>query len=287
VSAQQPDERRLDSARLLIELVNNHLDPGYAAASARRGPNAPPRWYDRPAVIGGCVLIGFVLVVAYIHTHRGAPAAAKVHDSLVSRVRDAQQATDDLAKRVSELDRRLAAAQDRALPRTGQLGKDLDLAQLLAGQRAVSGPGVTVTLSEPPAPSPTPTPGPGGSTAIGATPILTDRDVRSIVNELWHDGAEAISVNDVRLTPTSAIRFAGEAVLVDFEPITSPYTISAIGGSDELSTNFAQSMVASRYQTLRGVEHIGFSFTDSEHLTLPAGAPVDLRYARPLKGGHR
>jgi uncharacterized protein YlxW (UPF0749 family) len=136
-----------------------------------------------------------------------------------------------------------------------------------------------VTLREPTAPSATPDPGRGGTTRIDATNILTDRDVRSVVNELWHDGAEAITVNDVRLTPTSAIRFAGDAVLVDFEPLTSPYRIRAIGRSDDLSTNFAESAVASRYQTLVGVEKIGFSFTESSHLTLAGSGPVKPRYA--------
>jgi uncharacterized protein YlxW (UPF0749 family) len=134
-------------------------------------------------------------------------------------------------------------------------------------------------LREPAAKTASPVPGRGGTTPIEATNILTDRDVRSVVNELWHDGAEAISVNNVRLTPTSAIRFAGEAVLVDFQPITSPYEIRALGNSDDLSTNFAESSVASRYQTLIGVEGIGFSFTESGHLTLPASEPVTPRYA--------
>jgi uncharacterized protein YlxW (UPF0749 family) len=153
----------------------------------------------------------------------------------------------------------------------------------------VAGPGVKVTLREPAAATATPTPGRGGTTPIGATNILTDRDVRSVVNELWHDGAEAIAVNGVRLTPISAIRFAGEAVLVDRQPITSPYEIAAVGNADLLATNFAESSVASRYQTLAGVEGIGFSFADSSHLTLPASAPVRLRYASvptPHRQGH-
>jgi uncharacterized protein YlxW (UPF0749 family) len=147
-----------------------------------------------------------------------------------------------------------------------------------------------VTLGEPAGPTASPTPGRGGTTSIGSTNILTDRDVRSVVNELWHDGAEAIAVNDVRLTPTSAIRFAGEAVLVDFQPITSPYHIAAIGNADSLVTNFAQSSVASRYQTLTGVEGISFSFTDSTDVSLPASASVRVRYASvPTKSkqGHR
>jgi uncharacterized protein YlxW (UPF0749 family) len=269
-----------DSARLLVELVNNHLDPGYAAAAERRGPEAPRRWYDAPAVIIGCMLVGFLLVVAYVHTHRDAPEASKVHDSLVDRVHAAQQAGDDLAGTVSQLEHQLSDLQDKSLPKSGQLAKDLDVAKLEAGATPVAGPGVTVTLREPPASSASPTPGRGGTGSIGATNILTDRDVRSVVNELWHDGAEAISVNDVRLTPTSAIRFAGEAVLVDFQPITSPYFIRAIGNADDLVTTFAESSVASRYQTLTGVEHIGFTFADAEHLTLPASTPATVRYAK-------
>jgi uncharacterized protein YlxW (UPF0749 family) len=289
VTTNPPDSGGQGPARLLVELVTNHLDPGYAAAAERRDPAAPPSRFDGPAVIVGCLLIGFVLVVAYIHTHRGAPEAAKVHDSLVNRVRSAQHANDDLAGKVNDLERQLSEAQGSALPKDGQLAKDLDLAQLQAGQLAASGPGVTVTLREPTATTASPTPGRGGTNSIGATNILTDRDVRSVVNELWRDGAEAISVNDVRLTPTSAIRFAGQVVLVDFQPITSPYRIRALGNSNELVTNFAESSVASRYQTLIGVEHIGFSFADSEHLTLPASPPFNLRYATvpTKKEGHR
>ena len=282
MSTPAPDDRRLVSARLLLELVNNHLDPGYAAAAERREPDAPPRRYDRPAVLVGCLLIGFVLVVAYVNTHRGAPEAQKVHDSLVSRVRAAEKQGDDLAKQVSSAEAALSRAQDNAL--SGALVNQLDLAQLQAGQIAVSGPGVTVTLREPAAPTASPSAGRGGTTPIGATNILTDRDVRSIVNELWHDGAEAIAVNDVRLTPTSAIRFAGEAVLVDFQAITPPYVIKAVGSGDALVTTFAESAVASRYKTLEGVEHIGFDFTNSSKLTLPASAPANLRYAHVQRG---
>lgn len=272
-----PDsDERLVSARLLVDLVNNTLDPGYAAAAKRRDPKAERKWYDRPALIIGCLMIGFVLVVAYDHTHRSAPEVTKVHDSLVSRVRTAQHDADQLANQADALERRLSAEQDRVLP---SAGAQLSQAQLAAGQAAVTGPGLTVTLRQPATPGSSASAARGGTVPIGATNILTDRDVRSVVNELWHDGAEAISVNDIRLTPSSAIRFAGQAVLVDFQPVSSPYRIRAVGNADELATSFAASGVASRYQTLVGVQHIGFSFTESTHLELPAGAPVATRYA--------
>jgi uncharacterized protein YlxW (UPF0749 family) len=290
VSRDPVDERSLVSARLLIDLVTNTLDPGYAAAARRRAPDARRPWYEVPAVAAGCLLIGFLLVVAYVHTHRGAPEAAKVHDRLVSRVRSAQHEASGLTGQVARLERRLSQAQDAALPQSAAIAGQLDREQLAAGEIGVSGPGLTVTLREPPPATSSPAAGRGGTVPIDATNILTDRDVRSVVNELWHDGAEAISVNDVRLTPSSAIRFAGQAVLVDFQPITSPYRIRAIGASDDLSTQFAESPVASRYQTLAGVDHIGFSFSGSGHLDLPASAPYTLRYATiapSTRPGHR
>jgi len=273
--------------QLLLDLVNNPLDPGYAAAARRRGAAPQPRRARTVAVAAvalGCLVIGFVLVVAYERTHRGAPEAKKVHDRLVSRVRDAQHGADDLAHRAGTLQGEVDALRARSLPRSGALAHDLDADSVAAGQTAVSGPGMTVTLTDPKASASTPASGRGGSVPITATNTLTDRDVRSVVNELWHDGAEAIAVNGVRLTPTSAIRFAGQAVLVDFQPITSPYRIQAIGDRDGLSVAFAQSTVASRYQTLKGVQGIGFSFADTGKLTLPAGVSVTLRYATAATG---
>jgi uncharacterized protein YlxW (UPF0749 family) len=281
MTAQRPATGNLISAQLIADLVTNTLDPGYAAAAQHRGPTPSRRWFDRPAVAIGCALIGFTLVVAYIHTHRGAPEAAKVHDSLVARVRAAQDRNDGLAAQAQRLNGALTTLRDQALSGNGALSRQLDRDQLLAGQTAAVGPGLQVRLTEPPPTSGSSQPGRAGSVPIGASNILTDRDVRSVVNELWADGAEAISVNNVRLTPTSAIRFAGEAVLVDFAPITSPYQIRAIGNADNLATGFASSDVASRYQTLSSAEGIGFEFTEHTSLTLPASPAVAPRFAHP------
>lgn len=263
----------------LVELVTNPRELGYDEAARRRGPDPPRRWYDRPAVALACFAAGFIIVVGYVHTHRGAPEAAKVHDSLVQRVRSAQQTDDQLQRRLDQLNNQLTALRASALPSSGALAQQLERAEVLAGQVEVRGPGIVVTLREPPAPSPTIVPGRGGTVPITSTHILTDRDLRSVVNELWADGAEAIAVNGIRLTPTSAIRFAGEAVLVDLQPITAPYTIAAIGDPDALVTSFASSEVASRYNTLESAEGIGFAFGEKSSITLPGNASASLRYA--------
>ena len=48
-----PPQGRFNSSALLADLVMNPLDPGYAAAAARRATNPGRRWYDGPAVAFG------------------------------------------------------------------------------------------------------------------------------------------------------------------------------------------------------------------------------------------
>jgi uncharacterized protein YlxW (UPF0749 family) len=281
VSTSTPPDapRGTYTTQLLIDLATNPLDPGYAAAASRRGDSPRPVGrLDRMLVAAGALLIGFLLIVAYDHTNRGAPEAAKVHDRLVARVKAAETDAGALATQAQDLNASVAAARDRGLSGSG-LGTQLDRSQLLAGEVAVTGPGIEVVLGEPSGSAGKPT-GRAGSGSIGATHILTDRDVRSVVNELWADGAEAISVNGIRLTPTTAVRFAGEAVLVDFQPISSPYTVRAVGAADDLVTAFAAGAVASRYQTLTSAEGISFTFTERSKLSLPAATGSTPRYAQ-------
>ncbi len=284
-----PKSGRTFSTQVLVDLVMDPRDPAYEAAAARwHGDGRPPRrWYDGTAVAVGCLIAGLLFAVAYVHTNRSAPRAARVHTDLVARVRDAETRADDLAAQAQRATSRLNSLRASALGGSAALATQLDRDQLLAGRLAASGPGLQVTLAEPPAAPSTDEPGRGGTVGIGDRHILTDRDVRSVVNELWADGAEAIAVNDIRLTPTSAVRFAGEAVLVDFQPISSPYVVTAIGDTDALATGFASSDVASRYQTLSGAKGIGFSFHEHSEVSMPASPGSKLRYARVLPGGGR
>jgi uncharacterized protein YlxW (UPF0749 family) len=59
-----------------------------------------------------------------------------------------------------------------------------------------------------------------------------DSDLQLLVNALWASGAESIAINEGRLTSTSAIRSAGDAILVNYRPLLPPFVISAIGDKD-------------------------------------------------------
>jgi uncharacterized protein YlxW (UPF0749 family) len=140
----------------------------------------------------------------------------------------------------------------------------------------VQGDGVVVTVSDAPAAVDPVT----GSVDVDNPGRVLDRDLQDIANALWQSGAEAIAVNGQRLTATSTIRAAGEAILVDFRPITRPYQLSAIG-PDGIDKRMADSATGKRFKRFVEIYRMQFEIKARDGLTLPAGADPGLRYARP------
>src|SRR4029077_10706592 len=91
-----------------------------------------------------------------------------------------------LRAQISALEAELpaSAAQEKAL------NADLEKARIQSGLAQLTGPGLVFKLEDA-----------GGAVGNGNTEgLVTSRDVRTIVQELWLAGAEAISVNEERVT---------------------------------------------------------------------------------------
>jgi uncharacterized protein YlxW (UPF0749 family) len=279
-----PGSQQRGTSDVLMALIRDPLDPGYAAAAARRSPNSAAN--DRAQQIlaaAGAFVIGIVLVVAYSHEHRGAPRRAALHGELVAQVQAAEKVNDDLDARAQTLAKDVREARDAANPAGPDAAAALTVLEVSAGALAAIGPGLSVSLADSTTPRADPTAG-GRSGVPGSYPtgLIGDRELRSVVNTLWAGGAEAIAINGVRLTVTSAIRFAGEVVLVDFRPITSPYRVEAVGDPEALAVTFADSAVASALHTLDAVGQLTFNFRSERKLDLPAAAVGTPRYAQRL-----
>jgi uncharacterized protein YlxW (UPF0749 family) len=89
-----------------------------------------------------------------------------------------------------------------------------------------------------------------------------------------------VSINGQRLGPTSAIRFAGEAVLVDFRPVTNPYQVSAVGDPDTLSRRFLAVPDVQSLAVISKSFGLRFEFAKEDELTLPAASMPELRSAK-------
>ena len=141
----------------------------------------------------------------------------------------------------------------------------LDRLRIATGQTEVTGDGVTVTIDDAPL-----DPLQGDETPPGK---VIDRDLQMIVNGLWQAGATDIAINGRRLTPTSAIRAAGEAILVNYRPMSPPYVVSAIGpDADQLAGRFRENPAGLLLEELETQYGVIWELQTVGDTTLPAAS---------------
>lgn len=259
------------STRLLDDVWANALDPAYAAADKRRersanaGPVTTERQWSRSirlAIVLG--LVGLVAAVAAGQVRRTLSGASGTKIALLSQVRAAERNADAMVATAEQLRRQVAGQRSRLLATSAAgtaLAAELGLLEAATAQVPVTGPGLVVRLADVAVPA---------SEVPGYTHRVTDRDLQDLVNALWAAGAEAVSINGERLGPESAIRTAGEAILVNFRPVSSPYQVQAIGNRDSMQTSLANSATGQQLQTLHSVYGIGFTVHTSARLALSA-----------------
>jgi len=95
----------------------------------------------------------------------------------------------------------------------GEVQKNLQKYQVIAAESKVKGPGIEVDIEGP----------------------LSKEDFVDLINALKNIGAEAISVNGIRLTPFSYFGSSQGQVVLDKKRLDQPYRILAIGDSSLLA----------------------------------------------------
>ncbi|AZM52045.1 hypothetical protein DMA15_05105 [Streptomyces sp. WAC 01529] len=278
--------RRPDASMSLLTTVMDHsLDEGYAEAAARKkakGDSGVPRpLRAKLGLAAGLVLAALVVTVGAAQARIAAPVLAKEREELIDRVEDATAGADKLEDDVDELRDDVGERQRAALKKHG--GSQGELVGLLSGATEVHGPGVKLVVDD----KKEADQGGGGpreSAGFSDTGRVRDRDMQRVVNGLWQSGAEAISINDQRLTALSAIRAAGDAILVDNRPLVPPYTVLAVGAGNRLSTRFQNSPDGQYLHALQENFGIRTSISVSDELRLPAAPSVTVRTAEPKAG---
>jgi uncharacterized protein YlxW (UPF0749 family) len=276
------------STSLLVELLTDHLDSGYAAAARRQGDQSSPAARRKATAVlaAGLLLLGFVLAGAYRGTLRDAPDSERTRQALVQDVQDGSARSDALQRRAQELSGQLSRERDAALTvsRAGdRAAAEVRRLEEAAAQRAVHGPGITVVVGDASGSEQVdPTTGQRVPVPADDNGRIQDRDLQALVNAVWAAGAEAVSVGGQRLAPTTTIRAAGEAILVDLRPVQGPYTIAAVGDPGTLLPRFADSAAARRFQSYTDLYGIQFGVHAADDVRLPAATDPDLRYASPV-----
>lgn len=272
-------------ASLLDAVLAETLDPAYAQAAEARASGRTaerPRWRGRALVALTMVIAGLLLSVTYDQAAASAEGREQVREALIADIDRESSISDDLQLQLEDLSDEVTTTRDELLAHStvGQKALD-DLARAERGSAAVpvTGPGLLVTLANA---DPKADEDPVGGTADeDPRGRVRDGDLQLVVNALWAAGAEAISINGQRLGPLTAIRFAGEAVLVDFRPVTNPYEVSAIGDPDTMDGKFLTSPEVSSLALISETFGLRFDYSRKDELTLPAASTPELRVAVP------
>jgi uncharacterized protein YlxW (UPF0749 family) len=272
---------------LLRSLLSEHLDPGYAAAAAKRAAGEEPRprsaaWAWQAAA---ALLIALVFAAAVAQARSTAPGVKEAQQVLLSSVRSSQASANSLAAQrgalTAEVDN-LRRSQLEGDAVGQRLLQQLDQLGFVGAVTKATGPGLTVTLTDP-----------GVSPDLsdvskeripGSRQAVLDRDLQLVVNSLWASGAEAVAVGGVRIGPNVTIRQAGGAILVDNQPISSPYVIIAVGPPHAMQDAFESSTGFRRMQLLQASYGVAATVRSQDSLTVPAGSGREVKYAKPNGG---
>ncbi len=219
-------------------------------------------------VAGAATLVTLVLGMAIAQTRLQAAENSLTRNALVDRVQAADRRVQTLEATVLTAQNNLMAAENSILAGTSlgeQAQQRLERLRSATGQTEVTGSGVTVTIDDAPLNADDPLANKPGK--------VVDRDLQMIVNGLWQAGATNIAINGRRLTPTSAIRSAGEAILVNYRPLIPPYVVTAIGhDSNQLAGLFRESSAGLLLEELEASYGVFWELQTVGRVTLPAAA---------------
>ncbi|MEU8948932.1 DUF881 domain-containing protein [Streptomyces sp. NPDC048489] len=284
VRSTPPRPSRPDASMSLLTNVMDHsLDDGYAEAAARRKTEGtagmPKTVRARLGLAAGLVLAALVVTVGAANARIAAPVVAKERQELIDRIQRETSSADKLEGTVDTLRDDVSARQREALKQGG--GDQADLVGILSGAVAVHGPGVKLVVNDAKEATQGGDGDPRETNGFSDTGRVRDRDMQRVVNGLWESGAEAVSVNGQRLTALSAIRAAGDAILVDNKPLVPPYTVLAVGDGERLSTRFQNSADGLYLHALQENYGIRTSISVDDDVRLPAAPSVIVRTAQP------
>ena len=273
-------------ASLLDDVLAETLDPAYAQAAAAREAGRPPAWSPwrgRVLVALTMVIAGLLVAVAYDQAAAGAEGREQVREALIDDIDRESAVSDELSAQLEDLSRRghqhprRAAGRQRRGP--GRPG------------RAGAAPSAARPRWRSPAracwsPWPTPTPRPTTTRSAGRPRKTPAAGYVTATSSSWSTPSgppaprrSASTASDSG--PLTAIRFAGEAVLVDFRPVINPYEISAIGDPDSWPADSSPAPRCSSLAVISESFGLRFDFSRKDELTLPAASTPELRIAVP------
>ncbi|KGM03007.1 DUF881 domain-containing protein, partial [Cellulomonas cellasea] len=246
------------------------------AAPAPAGAEPPEAWRtlgrslrpraNRAQVLAGvlCGMLGFAVVVQVRQTHDEGLSTLR-QSELVGILDQTTRQGDELEREADSLERTRQklltgstssqAALDAAMSSAATQG-------ILAGRLPAEGPGLTITVTDPDG-------------------VVAARSLLNLLEELRNAGAEAVQLNDLRITASSyVVEGEGRGVVVDGVAVEPPYRWLVIG--DPATMGNAMEIPGGAFATIRN-DGGRPTAVQQDELSIPATRTVpEPRFATPL-----
>lgn len=168
--------------------------------------------------------------------------------SIFKEIQIVKKSTQNLSDQVNELEKELIVSSNKELA-LSNIKKEIEKYQVLSGELTAKGQGIKVDIS-------------------GELETLWFTD---LINELFSAGAEAISINGIRLNPLNAgfDTLPNGQILFGGEILRAPFHLEAIGDMKNLAGSIKQSGgIIARIQSYKPEYQI--KVAESKELLLPA-----------------
>lgn len=191
--------------------------------------------FSQLTVAAVCAFLGFMLTYQFQLLNKDEKNLVTGKDStqISAEIEQLNKAKTELEKKNNELTAQIKKYEDAATntdDMSKELKNQLDNTRMLLGYTDVQGPGVTIYIS----------PKDNIFTPNDTSQVLTHSDLAYLVNELNFAGAEAVSINDYRITNQTGMRISnGDSyILVNGEKVSpkTKITIKAIGNKANLTS---------------------------------------------------
>ncbi len=181
-----------------------------------------------------CAFLGFLLAHQFkMLSEKNKANMSNKNLDIVSEIEVLKKEKEELTKVNTSLSDELKQLEEKVSQEgavEAEIKKQLDNARMNLGLVDVKGPGITITI--------TPKSNIFGSSSDSSRSVISEDEIVHVVNSLRYIKAEAISINDYRVTPQSGIKNSGNWIWVGTAAKIDPkekIIIKAIGDKQALS----------------------------------------------------
>lgn len=233
---------------------------------------------------GVMVAVGFLLTIQLSSQQSGTQSLSSYVD-LKTQIAEQLQEQKMLEAQVAKARAQVVqyqSAKGHRVATLQALKQDAAAVQREAGLKSISGPGIEISIYYDPTL-------PYDAQTAGLFEANADQELGLIVNDLYANGATAISINGQRLVTTSSIRLVtglnGDSTLqVNAIPVVEPYVISAVGDIQRMKAILTVDNVATQLNLMQE-QCVITPYPGEKGVTVPPyKGPLPGQFAKEVQG---